>query len=677
MPIRKSSNSGIPYGGNSERPGSPEVGQPFFNGDAARLELYTSSTGWQNIVQETPAVVNIAGTYYEGNETNTLTINGTNFAVGATAYAVGSNGIEIQALTTSLISVVEISATFSGLSKLYEPYDIKVVNPSNLYGILYESVQVDDMPTWILQSGTLGTFIEEEPMSISTGALDDENQTIQYSVSSGSLPGGLSINASTGVISGTPSDIVPNTTYSFTLDAFDGNNHSYRNYSISITDRGPVWTTGQSLPTYTKNSSYSTTLVAVDDNLGAVSYSLVSGSLPSGLSLESSSGIISGIPTSSSHATFTIRATDPSGNYTDRQFTSLNVGPGFTQKTPPSYVVGSSYSYTIVATDDSGTAPTYSLNGTLPTGLSFNPLTGVISGTPTVSGESSTFSITATDANGTQTSSGDITIADFSLAYIPVSGFSEQTFSAGSYSTYTIPTTGSYELEVAGSSGGWPLELDSTYGGDGRVVTVKHNFFAGTVIKYAVGNYVENYGGNSANGGGIGGGGTFVYLPDQSNKLLVAAGGGGGGSINNGGSAPYWYGMPGQPLGSTSGSPARNGQAGGSNGGDGTNTNGNGTPARGWNYLIANNFPQQGSTGYHNNGFGGGGTSSDHAGGGGGGYSGGGTGQYSSNTGIGNSDGRNGGGGGGTYVVPSGYRSAVDSGLNPGQGYFKIRAATS
>ena len=41
MAIRKSSNSGIPFGNTASRPASPSVGQPYFNGEVGRLELYS------------------------------------------------------------------------------------------------------------------------------------------------------------------------------------------------------------------------------------------------------------------------------------------------------------------------------------------------------------------------------------------------------------------------------------------------------------------------------------------------------------------------------------------------------------------------------------------------------------------------------------------------------------
>lgn len=232
MAIRKSSNSGIPFGNNAGRPAA-NVGQPYFNGEAQRLELYTSS-GWQNIVSETPGVVSINGQYLESNATNTLEITGTNFTTGAVVSATGINGVEVQALSSTVNSIVSVSATFSGLSAAYEPYDIKVTNTSNLFGILPDSLYINQSPIWQTASGSLGSFNEEVSITLSAlSATDPESTAISYVLASGSsLPSGLSLNSSTGVISGTLPDISANTTYTFTINASDGSNAIPRTFSL-------------------------------------------------------------------------------------------------------------------------------------------------------------------------------------------------------------------------------------------------------------------------------------------------------------------------------------------------------------------------------------------------------------------------------------------------------------
>ena len=175
---------------------------------------------------------------------------------------------------------------------------------------------------------------------------------------------------------------------------------------------GPVWTTvGTSLPVFTRNTSYTTTLVATDpDAAGSIaSYTITSGALPTGLTL-ASNGVISGTPTSASAVTFTVRATNQDGDFVDRIFTMTNVGPAWSTASGniDTGVSGDAYSFTLVATDDSGVTPIFTLtSGTLPTGLTLSS-GGVISGT--ITGSTSTFSVTAVDANGTSAGARSFTI---------------------------------------------------------------------------------------------------------------------------------------------------------------------------------------------------------------------------------------------------------------------------
>jgi Putative Ig domain len=234
MAIRKSSNSGIPFGNNSGRPANPSIGQPYFNGQEQRLEIYTNTGGgsWQNIVAETPGVISYTGNVLEPNTTNTIVINGTNFASGAIAYLIGNDLTEYTATTTTVNSIVQITAVFGVLPAAKEPYDIKIVNPSNLYGILSDIVYVNSTPTWNTAAGSLGTFDELSSVSLSVSVSDAESQTITYS--SSNLPNWLSLNSSTGALTGTAPAVSSNTTYSFNISATDGSNTTSRAFSITV-----------------------------------------------------------------------------------------------------------------------------------------------------------------------------------------------------------------------------------------------------------------------------------------------------------------------------------------------------------------------------------------------------------------------------------------------------------
>ena len=234
MTIRASSIGGIPFGNTSGRPASPGSGQPYFNGELQRLELYTGAQyGWQNIVAETPGVTGYTGTVSETSG-GTITVTGTNFASGATTTLIGSDGTEYIADTTTVNNLTSITAIFNtGINATKEPYDIRVTNPSNLYGVYYDILTVNDKPIWQTASGSLGTVTSLLSFSNTVSATDEENNTITYS--SPNLPAWLSINSSSGVISGTAPGVVNATTYSFTINASDGINAAQsRSFSVTV-----------------------------------------------------------------------------------------------------------------------------------------------------------------------------------------------------------------------------------------------------------------------------------------------------------------------------------------------------------------------------------------------------------------------------------------------------------
>jgi subtilisin family serine protease len=217
-----------------------------------------------------------------------------------------------------------------------------------------------------------------------------------WSVSSGTLPAGLSVVSSSGVISGTPTGTG---TTNFTVQVTDANSVT-ATQPLSITVVAPPLTvTTHSLPNGTQNSAYSTTLAATGGTT-PYSWSISAGTLPTGLSLVSSTGVISGTPTATGTSNFTVQVTD-ANSATATQPLSLNVvAPQLTVTTTslPNGTQNAGYSTTLTATG--GTTPyTWSISaGTLPTGLSLASSTGVISGTPTATGTSN-FTMKVTDAN--------------------------------------------------------------------------------------------------------------------------------------------------------------------------------------------------------------------------------------------------------------------------------------
>jgi hypothetical protein len=121
-------------------------------------------------------------------------------------------------------------------------------------------------------------------------------------------------------------------------------------------------------------------------------WSVSTGSLPAGLSLDPATGIISGTPTAAGVFPITIALTDAS---LTQATAALNINIlGITTTSLPDGVIGTAYAQTLQAVG--GTPPlTWAVvSGTLPAGLTLNPSTGTISGTPTAAGSSS-FTVSA------------------------------------------------------------------------------------------------------------------------------------------------------------------------------------------------------------------------------------------------------------------------------------------
>jgi 6-phosphogluconolactonase (cycloisomerase 2 family) len=138
---------------------------------------------------------------------------------------------------------------------------------------------------------------------------------------------------------------------------------------------------------------------------GAIASYAILPALPAGLSLDPATGIISGTPTAAAVTdTYTITATNAAGDTTaDVDLEVTTTAPtGLTyDDLNPSYAQGVAITANTPTLDAGTTANAYSVSaGTLPTGLSLDPTTGVISGTPTVLGAPTAVTIEAENCEG-------------------------------------------------------------------------------------------------------------------------------------------------------------------------------------------------------------------------------------------------------------------------------------
>lgn len=128
--------------------------------------------------------------------------------------------------------------------------------------------------------------------------------------------------------------------------------------------------------------------------------------LPDGLTINTETGIISGVPTTIGSTLVTVSATDAAGTGSAALVIVVTVPPVITSSLTANGATGTSFTYQIVASQ----SPTsYSAIG-LPSGLTLNPSTGLISGTPAAAATTNV-TINATNAAGTGSATLVITIA--------------------------------------------------------------------------------------------------------------------------------------------------------------------------------------------------------------------------------------------------------------------------
>jgi len=250
-----------------------------FNTTTSLLEYYTG-TEWKSI--DAPPTITNFNIDGAGATTSTfidrtlsgdtsIVITGSLYNSGAVVSFRGNSGANFDATTTTVNSASQVTAVvpYSSFLAAQEPYSIRVTNVSGLFAQLDGCLAVDAQPVFATASGTLGTIPDGNRSSYtlsSAAATDVDGDTITYSITSGSLPSGLSLNSSTGEITGTASAVGSNTTSTFTVSAATTNQTATRSFSITV--NAPVVTS------YTSAGSFS---FSVPEGVTAVDVLVVAG----------------------------------------------------------------------------------------------------------------------------------------------------------------------------------------------------------------------------------------------------------------------------------------------------------------------------------------------------------------------------------------------------------------
>ena len=225
-------NGHVGRGTTANRPVSPTLGDLYFDTTINALIAYRTA-GWEKVSQDpAPQIANISPTTAATTGT-VVTITGSSFKSGLAVQFIGTNLQSYNSPIATFVNGTTATATTPALPADYEPYDVKVINNDNQFAVLDNCLDSGGTPAWNTTSGNLSTIIEKTALSTSVSATDPDGTSIIYS--SSNLPAWISLNSSTGSLTGTSPEISVDTNYSFDITASDGVNTSSRSFSVSVT----------------------------------------------------------------------------------------------------------------------------------------------------------------------------------------------------------------------------------------------------------------------------------------------------------------------------------------------------------------------------------------------------------------------------------------------------------
>jgi len=361
--------------GGSGAPTNDIENNPRPSGNGYDIGCYEVQSGALQITTASPLPQGTVGAAYSTSFAASGGTPGYTFTVSVNSPPSG--------LTLSSAGVLSGTPTGSGTTT----FTVQVTDSANATATKQFQITINAAPsitTASLPAGTVGAAYNQT-LAPSGGA-----SPLTWSFT-GTMPSGLSLSASTGAITGTPTAA---SSPSLTFKVTDANGATATK-TLTLTINTALAITTTSLPQGMVGAAYSQTLAA-SGGTSPLSWSFT-GTMPSGMTL-SSSGAITGTPTTASSPSLTFKVTDANGATATKALTlTINAALAITTAAPlPVGTVGIAYSQTFAANGGIGADTWSTTGGTLPTGLALNNV-GVLSGTPTTAGPF-TFTVQVSDS---------------------------------------------------------------------------------------------------------------------------------------------------------------------------------------------------------------------------------------------------------------------------------------
>jgi hypothetical protein len=347
-------------------------------------------------------------------------------------------------------------------------------------------------PTLAAPAFTLSSSSETRTANISaTGFTISSTGGAIASFAINATPAGMSFSTSTGALTGTPTSVAAATAY--TVTATNATGFATRTFTLTVEAAlaAPAFTLSSSLETRTVNIAATGFTIS---STGGLIASFAINATPAGMSFSTSTGALTGTPTSVATATaYTITATNATGSATQAFTLTVEVAPAL-----PAFTLSSSSETKTVnvgaagftVTSTGGIVASYSITPTPVATMSFNTSTGRLSGwTGTVAG-AITYTVTATNSSGTATRTFVLTTTPGSTAKVGVTRTSAGTQTGSVFSLqpqitiqdgYGNTVTSSNAVVTATTAGGATLVGTDTATASSGIATFNNLGISGTV----------------------------------------------------------------------------------------------------------------------------------------------------------------------------------------------------